>query len=179
MACFEKLKEDLSVWCKWMNKPFGFRSFLYFFVKYTEFKVLVDFRLKHTKWSFLRIFTYYYSLRHNLYISVRGGIGGGLRLMHGFSTIVFAKSIGKNCLINQQVTIGWANGGEPMIGDNVWIASGAKVLGPIKIGNDVIIGANAVVVKDVPNHSVVVGVPAKVIKKRTTENDIWKNVNTN
>lgn len=73
-------------------------------------------------------------------------------------------------------TIGWANGGEPIIGNNVWIACGAKVLGPITIGDDVIIGANAVVVKDIPSHSVVAGVPAIVIKYRTAENEPWKNV---
>ena len=96
--------------------------------------------------------------------------------MHGFSTIVFAKSIGNNCMINQQVTIGWANGGAPVIGDNVWIASGAKVLGPVTIGNDVIIGANAVVIKDIPAHSIVAGVPAKIIKQRKTENSIWEKI---
>lgn len=55
--------------------------------------------------------------------------------------------MGTNCIVNQQVTIGWNDGGAPTIGNNVWVGAGAKVLGPIFIGNDVIIGANAVVVK--------------------------------
>lgn len=104
-----------------------------------------------------------YSLQKN---KNGGGIGGGLRLMHGFSTMILVKEMGMNCMVNQQVTIGWANGGVPTIGNNVWIAAGAKVLGPITIGDDVIIGANAVVVKDVPSHSIVAGVPAKIIKRR-------------
>ncbi len=172
----KEFKKDFFVWCKWQKRPVNIKSFLWLFIKYREFRVLLDFRLKHTKWRYLRIFTRRYSLKHNLYISCRGQVGGGLRLMHGFSTIIFARSIGENCMVNQQVTIGWANGGEPIIGNNVWIACGAKVLGPITIGDDVIIGANAVVVKDIPSHSVVAGVPAIVIKYRTAENEPWKNV---
>ena len=53
----------------------------------------------------------------------------------------------------------------PIIGDNVHISAGARILGPIKIGNNVIIGANAVVVKDVPDNCVVAGSPAKIIKE--------------
>ena len=82
---------------------------------------------------------------------------------HGFSTIITAKSIGKNCWINQQVTIGFKNAKSPIIGDNVRISCGAKILGGIKIGNNAIIGANAVVIKDVPDNAIVGGVPAKVI----------------
>ena len=53
----------------------------------------------------------------------------------------------------------------PIIGDNVFIGAGAKILGPIKIGNGAVIGANAVVTKNVPDNCTVVGVPAKIIKK--------------
>ena len=94
--------------------------------------------------------------------------------MHGFSTIIYCTKMGTNCIVNQQVTIGWNDGGAPTIGNNVWVGADAKVLGPIFIGNDVIIGANAVVVKDVPSHSIVAGVPAKIIKYRVCENDSWK-----
>ena len=93
--------------------------------------------------------------------------------MHGFSTMILVKEMGMNCMVNQQVTIGWANGGVPTIGNNVWIAAGAKVLGPITIGDDVIIGANAGVVKDVPSHSIVAGVPAKIIKRRNHTDEPW------
>ena len=51
----------------------------------------------------------------------------------------------------------------PIIGDRVYIGPGAKLFGKIRIGNDVAIGANAVVTKDVPDNAVVVGVPAKII----------------
>ena len=53
---------------------------------------------------------------------------------------------------------------------------GAKVIGGIKIGNDVIIGANAVVVKDIPDHSIVAGIPAKIIKRRSSIDSSWERV---
>lgn len=73
--------------------------------------------------------------------------------------------IGNNFKIYQNVTIGCRNGdGPPIIGENCYIGSGACVLGKIKIGNNVTIGANAVVLKDIPDNCTAVGVPA-VIKK--------------
>ena len=88
-----------------------------------------------------------------------------MRLLHPFATIVNAESIGKKVLIFQQVTIGVKDGKKPKILDNVTICCGAKVLGGITIGNNAVIGANAVVVKDVPDNAIVGGVPAKIIKK--------------
>ena len=99
-------------------------------------------------------------------------IGGGLYIQHGFSTMVAAKSIGENCWINQQVTIGYKGQGEPpVIGDRVMITCGAKVLGEIHIGNHVTVGANAVVIRDVPDNCVVGGVPAKIIRQCSERQD--------
>lgn len=66
--------------------------------------------------------------------------------------------------------------GIPTIGNNVTIFAGAKVFGKITIGDDVVIGANAVVTKDIPSHSMVAGVPAKIIKTRKEINEMWKKV---
>ena len=93
-------------------------------------------------------------------------IGEGLYIEHGFSTIISAKRIGNNCTINQQVTIGYSNEtDQPTLLDNVSVKAGAKVIGNVTIGNNAVIGANAVVVKDVPDNCVVVGVPAYIIKR--------------
>lgn len=80
-----------------------------------------------------------------------------------------ATIIGKNCLIFQGVTIGVGTSGIPRIGNNVILSSGAKIIGGITIGNNVTIGANAVVTKDVPDNSIAVGIPAKVIAVNTPE----------
>jgi serine O-acetyltransferase len=94
------------------------------------------------------------------------GIGPGLYIQHGFSTIISAKRIGRNCWINQQVTIGYTNDTDkPTIGDNVTIAAGAKVLGNVTIGDNSIVGANAAVVKDVPENCTVAGVPAYIVRR--------------
>lgn len=110
----------------------------------------------------------------NLYINCTD-IGGGLFIEHGFSTIISCKHIGRNCWINQQITIGYADkDNSPYIGDDVQIKAGAKVIGNVTIGDDVIIGAGAVVVNNVPSHSIVVGVPAKIIKRRDSLHGEWK-----
>ena len=75
--------------------------------------------------------------------------------------------IGKNCNISQGVTIGQSNRGKragvPVIGDSVFIGPGAKIFGAITIGNNVAIGANAVVTSDVPDNAVVAGIPARIL----------------
>jgi serine O-acetyltransferase len=79
----------------------------------------------------------------------------------------FAK-FGDNCRVRDGVVVGLRRIGEksaPIIGNNVDIGSGAKLLGPIRIGDNVLIGANAVVLCDVPDDSIAVGVPA-VVKPR-------------
>ena len=99
-------------------------------------------------------------------ISSTAEIGGGLIVQHGYGTIIAPRKIGKNCWVNQGVTIGYTNDDDcPTLGDNVTVYSGAKILGNVHVGNNVVVGANAVVVKDVEDNCVVGGVPAKVIKR--------------
>lgn len=138
-------------------------------IRYPSFRSLFSYRIRKEKKLPLRILIsladFLLKPQSNLYI-VTKSIKGGLFLHHAFSTIVSAKSIGRNCWINQQVTIGYTSpDGAPVIKDNVRIYAGAKVLGDITVGNNVIIGANAVVVKDVPDNCTVVGVPAYIIKR--------------
>lgn len=78
-------------------------------------------------------------------------IGEGLYIQHGFSSIINAKSIGRNCFINQQVSID----GNVTILNNVRIHSGAIIIGNLTIGNNTVIGANTVVCNDVPDNCIV------------------------
>ncbi len=100
-------------------------------------------------------------------------IGPGFCISHGSVVIDGVTRIGRNCTVNPYVTVGLSTSSKvgltlrgPTIGDNVYIGTGARVLGPIKIGDNAKIGANAVVLTDVPADHTAVGVPARVIPQR-------------
>ena len=99
-------------------------------------------------------------------------IGEGLFLEHPQGSFLNAVSIGKNFTCLHNVTLGKNHGGIPTIGDNVFCGCGSCVLGPVIIGNNVKIGANAVVVKDIPDNCVVVGNPGKIIKRNGVRQSI-------
>lgn len=101
-------------------------------------------------------------------ISIAGGarFGPGLYIGHfGGITVGPGVVVGENCNLSQGVTLG-DHGGSPVIGDCVYVAPGAKVFGAIVVGDNVAIGANAVVNRDVPAGSTAVGVPARIIEGR-------------
>ena len=108
--------------------------------------------------------------RRLVFINPSIPIGKGFMIGHCFNIIVDAERIGDNVKIMQKVTIGRSIGGNksgiPVIGNNVFIGAGAKILGNITIGDGVKIGANSVVLKDVPPYCTAVGVPAKIVKVR-------------
>jgi len=95
-------------------------------------------------------------------------IGSGLFVSHGEGTILSAERIGNNLQVHQGVTIGWDYRGErrPIVGDDVFIGAGAKVLGAITVGDGAMIGANAVVMCDVPPGATAVGIPARIVPGR-------------
>jgi serine O-acetyltransferase len=101
--------------------------------------------------------------RYGLDIVVGQKIGGGLYIPHPVGTVIAARRIGSNCSIIASATIGMRNVWEfPEIGDNVFVGACARILGGITVGNEAKIGANAVVVDDVPDGATAVGIPAKV-----------------
>jgi serine O-acetyltransferase len=104
-------------------------------------------------------------------IPVGTSVGSGLYIGHQDGIVVSGKAIiGSNCNLATQVVIGIGRKdgkfGVPCLGDRVFVGPGAKLLGPIRIGNDVAIGANAVVTSDVADRAVVVGIPAYIISYR-------------
>lgn len=110
----------------------------------------------------------HYEYKYGLAISYKTQVGSGLYIGHVGGIVVNTHAvIGKNCNLSHQVTVGVSRRGSrrgyPVIGDNVYIGPGAKVIGNVHVGNNAAIGANCVVTCDVPDSSVVVGVPGKVI----------------
>jgi len=97
-------------------------------------------------------------------------IGPGLFIAHSVGTVIGAASIGRNLTLFQGVTLGsrdltmsFEPVNRPVIGDNVVLGAGCKVLGGIEIGVGVIVGATAVVLESVPPGATVVGIPARVV----------------
>ena len=123
----------------------------WFYKKKMEFMAVIIWRLIY--------------LIFNCYIPYTAELSEGVNIAHGIGIVIHQKSkIGANTLIYQNVTLGGRNGkGGPIIGENCVIGAGACILGEIRVGNNVKIGANAVVVKDVPDNCTVVGIPAKKI----------------
>jgi serine O-acetyltransferase len=134
-----------------------FRNLFYYRIKKSDRGILRRLILETAKLTFRPLET----LRINT-----PSIGPGLFIQHGTCTGIAARSIGKNCWINQNVNIGYSNDVDcPTIGDNVSIKTGAKVFGDIHIGDNSIIGTNAVVLKNVPENCTVIGIPAYIVRR--------------
>jgi serine O-acetyltransferase len=119
-------------------------------------------------WPLYRMAMRIYKYKFGCSIPHTTSIGRGFYVGHIRDIIVNERAvIGDNCNISQGVTIGQANRGRrkgtPVIGCNVYIGPGAKIVGAVHVGDHVAIGANCVVTEDVPDHAVVVGVPGRVI----------------
>lgn len=137
-----------------------------------RFMPVVLYRLSHFFWqkNFSPLAKFFSLLNFwcfGLEIAVRSEIGGGLYLPHTVGTVLSAERIGQRCVIFGQVVLGakevdfaFTSAARPILGDDVMIGTGAKILGGINIGDRVKVGANAVVIRDVPNDSMAVGVPA-------------------
>lgn len=135
-------------------------------LRYVEYHLNSQHKIKYLYWFFI-----YKRMCYNLKIDIKpNNIGPGFRIMHLGSLIRIKRNckIGNNCTILPGVVIGnkhleddnsWV-----YIGDNCYIGLGAKIFGPITIGNNVTIGANAVVTHDIPDNAIVGGIPAKIIR---------------
>lgn len=106
------------------------------------------------------------SIKFGIDISLSTNIGPGLKIEHFGGIFVNGKAvIGMRCSILHDVTIG-EYGGAPIIGNYVFIGPGAKLIGGVRVGDNVIIGANSVVTKNIPDNAVVVGIPGKIISEK-------------
>lgn len=168
------IKKDLFVYykreCSWLDIVVGF-------FRISGFRAVFLYRIGNAlmkrEMSFVAFFiTRIIRATCNMDIELSASIGVGLRIPHPLAIVIGGKStIGDYCTLMQGVTIG-GNGGkvvngrtQPKIGSNVFLGPGAKVLGPVVIGDNAKIGANAVVINDIAAGSLAVGVPAKIVEK--------------
>jgi serine O-acetyltransferase len=170
----EIIRKDIERWNEILGwgrgSPAGPKSGLVRLIaRYPEFRTLFHYRVAKERRpgikALLELARCCYRPLESLYIETPS-IGPGLFIQHGFSTIIAAKSLGENCWVNQQVTIGFSSVDDcPTLGNDVSVKAGAIVIGDIAIGDGAVVGAGAVVVKDVPPGCTVVGVPARIIDR--------------
>jgi serine O-acetyltransferase len=135
--------------------------------------------LRYTVYPIARFMLYHLTYKLGIDIPPLTEIGSGFYIGHFGGIIIHEKSvIGKNCNISQGVTLGQANRGKnegfPKLGSNIYIGPGAKIVGAVRIGNNVAIGANCVVTRNVPDDSVVVGIPGVVISRKGSTGYVMK-----
>ncbi len=160
--------DDLTKWYQLKHIADGISGMAYLAANFPEYRSLLYRRIGIKR----LLFSCWLRPMQHLYITTTE-IGGGLIFQHGFSSIISAKSIGENCKIYHHVTLGYDHDLQaPVIGNNVEVCCGAKVLGGVTVGDNVLIGAGALVVKDVPSNTVVAGVPARVIKHLDQQRDL-------
>lgn len=166
------LKEEIAVV---KAKDPAARSSFEILMTYSGLHAIIYYRIshylyQHRMYTAARIVSQ--RARHKTGIEIHPGakIGKGFFIDHGMGVVIGETTeIGDNCLLYQGVTLGGTGKDKgkrhPTLGNNIMVGSGAKVLGPILIGDNAKIAANAVVLKDVPPNSTAVGVPAKVVKQ--------------
>ncbi len=166
-----KFREDLSV--VFQRDPAA-RNYFEILTTYPGVHALILHRLAHFLWSIklkliARIFSHLARILTGIEIHPGAQIGRRFFIDHGMGVVIGETAIiGDDCTLYHGVTLGgttWKKGKRhPTLKDNVVIGAGAKVLGPITLGNNSKVGSNAVVVTDIPNDSTAVGIPAKIIE---------------
>ena len=179
-----RTKDDLKHYLEEDNKQFGNkRPRLRDWILHNECWFIYRFKyeLRHIEYLTnvksenarkLRLYWHYFLFKRLSWkmkcIILPNTCGPGLQLYHcgDFTHVRQSVKIGKNCIITVGTVFGHRKGGvEPVIvGDNCYFGIGCKILGGVKIGNNVSVGAYAVVVKDIPDNAVVAGIPAKIVK---------------
>ncbi len=165
MSLYKQIKEDWINHGKDWTKP-GFRALAYH--RFGNWRMSVKPKILRAPLSIL--YRFLYRRARNIYgieLPYNAKIGSGVIIEHQHGIVVHGNAvIGNNCVIRQGVTIGNRYMDKPteapVLGDNVNIGAGAKLLGNITIGENTNIGANSVILNDIPSNSLVVGIPGRI-----------------
>lgn len=174
MSLKEKIKSDLYRHGLGTSK----KSFLLVYKRKRLFRFTVWFRIgQHYQGkgfffrkTFSRWFYHHLCIKYSIDLDLSTKIGYGLIINHGMGLVIHPQSIiGNNVMLSHNITLGTEKGGYPHIGDRVRLSPGTVIIGNVTIGNDSVVGANCVVIKDVPENSTAVGVPNRNIPNSFTE----------
>ena len=176
MALFPRTREDIRAA---LALDPAARSGAEVFFTYSGLHAVWGYRAAHRMWSWrwyflARVHSQFVRFLTGVEIHPGATIGRRLFIDHGMGVVIGETAVvGDDVLIYHGVTLGGTSSSKvrrhPTIGDRVAIGTGASVLGPVTIGADSVIGANAVVVTDAPPHSVLTGIPARVRPRETPE----------
>lgn len=163
------VERDVARWTECVEKPAiaalsPYGQFARFAATLPEFRSLIHLRIIAAPFPVRLILRKMYRGMGSLCLWTYD-VGPGFFIQHGVATMIGAKSIGENCWINQQVSVAYTKKGAPTIGNNVRICAGAKIVGPITIGDNAVIGVNAVVMKDVPPGAILVSPLAQPLEQ--------------
>ncbi len=173
---FERLREDID--CVFDRDPAA-RNVLEIVTTYPGFHAVVLHRFSHRLWNggwkwLARLISMFSRWLTGIEIHPGAVIGRRFFIDHGMGVVIGETAvIGDDCTLYHGVTLGgtsWEKGKRhPTLGDDVVVGAGAKVLGPLTVGDGGRVGSNAVVVKDVPPGATVVGVPGRIVERDRSE----------
>ncbi len=167
---FENIREDWQTHHRNWSRH-GFWVLLIY--RFGRWRYTIHSRILRKPFSFLyQLLKFFSEMLLGMELPCEAVIGRRFVIEHIGGIVVSGDAIfGDDCIIRNGVTVGLRNRGvrgSPTIGNRVDIGAGAKLLGPIHIGDDTAIGANAVVISDVPPNSIAVGIPARIRPRKTS-----------
>jgi serine O-acetyltransferase len=170
---FDNLREDL---CTYDGRLLSQGLWVMFVYRFGRWRYTIRRRWLRVPFSFAyRLLKTLSEILTGIDLPCEAIVGRRFRIDHFGGIVISGDAVfGEDCIIRNGVTVGLRNTGKrgsPVIGDRVDIGAGAKLLGAIRIGNDVAIGANAVVLHDVPSNCTAVGIPARIIPAKRKEGD--------
>jgi len=173
---FNQLKEDIKVV---FDRDPAARNTLEVVTTYPGFHAILLHRMNHALWKanlkfFSRFFAYFTRWMTGIEIHPGAVIGRRFFIDHGMGIVVGETAvIGDDCTLYHGVTLGgtsWQKGKRhPTLGNGVVVGAGAKVLGPIDIGDNARIGSNAVVIRTVPAEATIIGIPGRIVDTEKTK----------
>ena len=173
MSILHTLQQDIRVT---LERDPAARNVIEVILAYPGVHAIWFYRLTHALWNagvpvFPRVLSHFARFLTGIEIHPGALLGPGLFIDHGMGVVIGETAeVGKDVTLYQGVTLGaqtlHTGKRHPTLCDNVIVGAGAKILGPVTVGEETVIGAGAVVVNDVPPHATVVGVPGHVVAMR-------------